>query len=244
MTAEFAIQVCGWLFGVPLEFLLVAALLRGEFKRFPFLFAYATVGLLTTLVEIPAKINAVMYPADKLLVRHFATIYWINEVILQAFMLAVVVSLMDRAATHLRSRRLARAVLVLGALLFAGTSFAVHHTPGMHILGLWMTDWTRDMNFGSAILDLLLWMMLLSSGRGDRRLLLISGALGLQFTGEAIGGAVRSLSIAQTVNSLQLAGSIIAMLADNACLYIWWRTFRPAPAVGGQAAQAPGEGVG
>jgi hypothetical protein len=229
MTAAFAIQVCGWLVGVPLEFLLVAVLLRGAYRRFPFVLAYASANLVTTLVEIPAKVNAVMHPEDRLVLKHFADIYWINEVILRAFILAVVISLIDQAASHLRSRRLARAGLIAGALLFAGVSFAAHYRPAMKFFGYWMTPWTRDLSFGSAILDLGLWTMLISSRRGDRRLLLISGALGMQFTGEAIGEAISSLSIAQTANSLNLAGSIITMLADLACLYVCWRTFRPSP---------------
>jgi len=230
MTAEFAIQVCGWLIGVPLEFLLVAALLRGAYRRFPFVFAYASALLVTTLVEIPAKVDAVMHPGDRLVLRHFAHIYWINEVILRAFILAAVISLIDQAATQLRSRRVARAGLILGALLFAGISFALQYRTSMKFFGVWMTPWTRDMNFGSALLDLGLWTMLISSRRSEHRLLLISGALGMQFAGEAIGEAISSLSIPQTVISLNLAGSIVIMVADLACLYVWWRTFRLAPA--------------
>ena len=230
MTAEFAIQVCGWLVGVPLEFLLVAALLRGDYRRFPFVFVYASANLVTTLVEIPANVNHMLDPQDPEIWKHFAHIYWINEVILRALILAVVISLIDQAATNVRSRRLVRAGLIVGALLFAGISFASHFRTEMKFFGYWMTPWTRDLNFRSAILDLGLWTMLISSRRGDRRLLLISGALGMQFAGEAIGYAISSLSIAQKMNSVELAGSIITMLADLACLYVWWRTFRRTPA--------------
>jgi hypothetical protein len=229
MTAEFAIQVCGWLVGVPLEFLVVAALLRGEYRRFPFVFAYATADLVTTLVEIPANVDHMLHSQDPQIWQHFAHIYWINEVVLRAFILAVVISLIDQAATHVRSRRLVRAGLIAGALLFAGISFALHYRPAMKFFGYWMVPWTRDLNFGSAILDLGLWTLLISSRGGDRRLLLISGALGMQFAGEAIGYALSNLSIAQTINSLELTGSIIAMLADLVCLYVWWRTFRRSP---------------
>ena len=207
----------------------MAALLRGEYRRFPFVFAFACALLVTTLVGIPANVNYVLHPHDPQLYRHFAKIYWINEGILQAFILAVVISLIDQAATQVRSRRLVRAALIVGALLFAGISFAAHYRPALKYFGYWMTPWTRDLSFGSAILDLGLWTLLISSRRGDRRLLLISGALGMQFTGEAIGEALQNLSIAQTVHSLELAGSIITMLAGLACLYVWWRTFRPSP---------------
>lgn len=229
MTAAFALQVCGWLAGVPLEVLLVAALLRGEYRRFPFVFAYASASLVITVVGIPANVNSALHPNDLQLLKHFAKIYWISEGILQALILALVISLIDQAGTHARSRRLPRAGLIIGAVLFAGISFAVHYRPTLRYFGYWITPWTRDLSFGSAILDLGLWALLISSRRGDRRLLLISGALGLQFTGEAIGEALQSLSIAHKVNSLNLAGSIITMLAGLACLYVCWRTFRPLP---------------
>lgn len=229
MTAKFAIQVCGWLVGVPLEFLLVAALLRGAYRQFPFVFAFASALMVTTLVEIPANVSSVLHPRDLQALKHFAKIYWINQVILQALILAVVISLIDQAATHVRSRRLVRAVLIVGAVLFAGISFASHYSPTMKFFGHWMTPWTRDLSFGSAILDLGLWGILISSRRGDRRVLLISGALGMQFAGEAIGEALQSLTIAKRINSLDLAGAIITMLAGLACLYVWWRTFRPVP---------------
>ena len=230
MTADFAIQVCGWLFGVPLQFLLVAALLRGAYRQFPLVFVYATVNLITTLIEIPANVNSVLHPADKSILKYFADVYWINEGILQALMLAVVISLIDQATTRVRSRRMVRAGLIAGAVLFVGISFAAHYEPHAKFFGYWMTPLTRDVNFGTAILDLGLWTLLISSRRGDRRLLLISGALGMQFAGEAIGEAVRSLSIAQTVSWMSKMGSVITMLADLSCLYVLWRTFRQSPA--------------
>jgi hypothetical protein len=231
MTAAFAPQVFGWLVGVPLEFLLVAALLRGEYRRFPVFFAYASALLVTTLVGIPAFLNYASHPKIHLISQHFAKIYWITEGILQALILAVVISLIDQATTTVRSRRLVRAGLIIGAVLFAGISFACHYRPALKYIGYWMAPWTRDLSFGSAILDLGLWTMLISSRRGDRRLLLISGALGMQFTGEAIGEALQSLSIARKVGSIAVAGSIITMLAGLACLYVCWRTFRPHPVV-------------
>ena len=229
MTAEFAIQVCGRLVGVPLEFLLVAALLRGAYRRFPFVFAFAIVLLVTTLVEIPANVNYALHPSDPQISKHFAKIYWIDQGILWVIILAVVISLIDQAATRVRSRRLVRAGLIVGALLFAGISFALHYQATLKYFGFWMAPWTRDLSFGSAILDLGLWTLLISSGRGDLRLLLISGGLGLQFAGEAIGAALQRLSIAHKLDSLNLAGSIITTLAGLACLYVWWRTFRLSP---------------
>jgi hypothetical protein len=108
-----------------------------------------------------------------------------------------------------------------------------------------MTPWTRDLNFGSAILDLGLWTLLVASREKDRLLLMLSGALGIQFTGEAIGGSLRNVAVAiygRTVQArpLILTGNVLMMAADLACMYIWWRAFREARAGAPQAYSPPG----
>jgi hypothetical protein len=222
--ATFILQVCGWLIGLPLQVLVVAALLRGSFKRFPFVFAYAVASLVITVIEIPSNVNYFITQDENVLL-HFAKIYWWDERILLVLVFVLVISLIHQALALTRSRQMVSAGLIAGALLFAVISFFIHHTP--HLSATW-TLVTRDMNFGAAILDVGLWSLLIASRRGDRRLLLISGALGLQFTGEAIGESIRNLSLAQEVKSVSLAGSVIVMLADLACLYVWWRTFSAA----------------
>ncbi len=64
------------------------------------------------------------------------------------------------------------------------------------------------------------------SRKGDRRLLMLSGALGMKFTGEAIGEALRGMSVPNRISLLSLTGSVVTMLAELVCLYVWWQTFR------------------
>ena len=227
MTPAFIIQVCGWLVGVPLQFLLVAALLRGAYRQFPFVFAYAVANLLTTAIEVPTNIDSVV-TGNKAVLAHFTKVYWIDEWVLQVLVFAVVISLFYPATAEARSRRIVRAGLITGAILFAGTSFFIHYSPTERNIGVWMTFWTRDLSFCAAFLDLALWAKLIASRERDPRLLLVSGALGMQLSGEAIGQAIRSLSIAETIGWVALFGSVVTMLADLACLYVWWRTFRTA----------------
>jgi hypothetical protein len=224
---NFIIQVCGWLVGLPLEVLVVSALVRGPYRLFPLVFVYAAATFVTTLVEIPPYTQSFLTGSAEIW-SHAAKIYWINEWILQVLVFAVVINLIDQATSGSRWRRVVRAGLAAGALLFAGTSFLIHYRPPPVKFGIWMTPWTMNLSFGAAILDMGLWMMLIASRKADRRLLLISGALGLQFTGEAIGEAIRNLSVPKMVEALSLTGSVVAMLADLACLYIWWQTFRAA----------------
>jgi len=216
----------GWLVGIPLEFLVVAALIRGPYRQFPLVFLFAATNLVTTLVEIPPYVQYFV-SGDASVWSHAARIYWVNECILQVLIFAVVISLIDQATSAGRRRHVMRAGLIAGALLFAGASLLIHYHPLVKY-GYWMTPWTRDLNVCTTVLDLALWAMLIASRQGDRRLLLISGALGMQFTGEAIGAAVRNLSVPKMVEALSITGSVVTMLVDMACLYVWWQAFRPA----------------
>jgi hypothetical protein len=110
--------------------------------------------------------------------------------------------------------------ILLGTVAFAGITFLIEFNPDPTI-GNWMTPWTRDLNFGAAILDLGLWAMLIGAREKDYRLLMISGALGIQFTGGAMGFALRGMS---TTGRL-IMGDVM-YLTNLACLYIWWQAFR------------------
>jgi hypothetical protein len=224
-TEKFAIQVCGWLIGIPLEILLIHALFRGPYRRYPMVFFYVVASFVTTLVEVPFNTEAWLSGNAEVL-RRAAKIYWIDDWILQFVVFAMVLSLIDQAILHSPWRRSMRTGLAAGAVLFASISFLVHYHPAPVKFGMWMTPWTRDLSVCATILDLALWMILIASRKKDGRLLLISGALGLRFTGDAIGEAVLSLSTPRMMEALALSGSVIVMLADLACLYFWWQTFR------------------
>jgi hypothetical protein len=224
-TGFFVLQMCGWLLGIPLEFLVVAALVRGAYRRFPFVFLYAVANLITTLVEIPPYVRYFL-TGDASIWRDASVIYWVDECVLQVLVFAVVISLIDQAASTGRRRRLMRAGVIAGAFLFAGVSLLIRYQPPPAKYGYWMTPWTVDLNVCTTVLDLALWAMLIASRKGDRRLLMISGALGMQFTGEVIGAALRNLSVPRKLEALSVAGSLVTMLANMACLYVWWQTFR------------------
>jgi len=222
---RFVLQVCGWAVGIPLEILVLVALLRGGYRRYPVVFFYLIAIFVTTLVDIPIRAQSLL-TRDAAVLRHAARVYWVNEWILQVLIFATVLSLIDLAISVSRWRRVMRSGLAAGALLFAGITFWIQYRPAPVSFGVWMTPWTRDLSFCAAILDLALWMILIASRKSDRRLLLICGALGMQFTAEAIGAAIANLSMAHTVEALALSGSVLAMAGNLLCLYVWWQTFR------------------
>jgi hypothetical protein len=224
---RFAILLCGLVMGLALQLLIIGALLRGGYRRFPFLFAYVIGDFLTTAVEVPSSMG--YHRGTQWAAVAFPAIHWFNDVVTQVLVYAVVMSLIYQATSKLRSRRVVRVSLIAGAMLFVGISFLIHWNPALNT-GSFMTPWTRDLNFCSAILDLALWALLIASREKDHRLLLLSGGLGIQFTGEAIGTSIVQLALRTRSHALSFSGGVVMVLADLLFLYIWWQALRAAPA--------------
>jgi hypothetical protein len=95
------LQVCAYLVGLPLQVLIIVALLRGEYRRYPFIFIYAVADLLTTILVIPYAIPyATATPAAK---KQFALLFWINERSCRSG-IPLVVSPVYMATEHMRPR--------------------------------------------------------------------------------------------------------------------------------------------
>jgi hypothetical protein len=223
---RFAIQICGLAIGLPLQLLIIGTLLRGGYRRFPFLFAYVIVDFLTTVVEVP---SAVGYDrGGQWAASAFPAVFWFNLVVMQVLVYAVVMSLIYQATGQLRSRRIVRVLLIAGAILFAGISYLIHWNPALNT-GSFMTPWIRDLNFCSSVLDLALWAMLIAAREKDQQLLMLSGGLGIQFAGEAMGRSIRQLALHTRSHAMSLTGAVLILLADLLFLYIWWQALRAAP---------------
>lgn len=221
---QFALQLIFWAIGLPLSVLVIAALLRGGYRLFPVLFAYQIVDFLMTVAGLPTYIEYYFYHDGGAKIR-MAQWFWWDEMLLQPLVYAVVVSLIYRATEKAPSRGLVRSALIGGAALVAGASFLYHYHPQIPN-GDWMAFWTRDLTFSSAILDLALWGLLLASRARSVQLLLVSGGLGIQFTGEAIGESLRSMAVQHRSHTLSFAGSFVTTLVDLLALYIIWQAFR------------------
>jgi hypothetical protein len=211
-------QVCAYLAGLPLQVLVISALIRGPWRRYPFILAWAMADFLTTAREIWPSLTYDSAPPQVL--RTFNDIYWVDERILQVLVFLMVISLVYEATRQMQPRRTLLLGTVLGTAAVAAITFSIHYNS--HILtGRWMTPWTRDLNFCAAILDFGLWTMLIGARERDFRLLMVSGALGIQFTGDAIGQSLRGMSA-----SVQAVGAAVIPWVNIACTYMMWQAFR------------------
>jgi len=204
---------------VALQILVIASLRRGVYKDYPFVLAYSLILLLTTLAD--ASMVSKLVPLSNTAKRLY---FYRDEAVRQFLLFIVVVSLIERAiqTTHFRAR--------IGVFLGLAGSCAVFLSLLAHsdsaTFTLWMTGVTRDLSFGSVVLTLLLWLIMLSSQKRDHLLLLITGGLGLQFTGEAIGQSLRQISV--QYHAALLPGNLLASISHIIRLYIWLEAFRRA----------------
>jgi hypothetical protein len=223
-----ALQMIGYAIGLPLHLMVINAMRREGYRKYPFLFLYVIADFVTTVVEIQPSLA---YDGGNAAARRrWAQIYWIDEGIIQAIVFMLVLSLVYRASARLAPRRTILVLLVVAFLAISGISYAVHHDPTLNT-GKWITPWVRDVNFSAAVLDLALWAMLIGSPKRDYQLLMISGALGIQFTAGAIAPALREIS-----HSLWVPTAVLVMVANLTTLYILWQIFR-VPGRGGKAAR-------
>ncbi len=220
-----AFQIAAYLIGLPLGLMIMAVLLRGQWKQYPFVFAYVLGDFLTTVLEIQPGLQYENATAQAK--KSFALLYWWNERLMQVLVFLLIISLIYRATAHQKTRHILLLGVICGILLFAGVTLFIYYDPGSGHLGRWITPWLRNLNFCAAILDLGLWALLIGSPRKNYRLLMVSGALGIQLTGSAIGQAARQL----THSSVQVTAYFMPV-STLLCLYILWRAFRsPSPPV-------------
>jgi hypothetical protein len=211
-----ALQYSAWAIGLWLNFLVIAVLARGSFRQYPFVFAYSLALFVSTLMQI--GLQALPKPT-------WENFYWKNEIVLEIVLFCVVISFLDEAARSSRRKILQRHWLITAAALVFLVSYFIRRNP--EHLNLQMTLISRDLNICATILDLILWVLLAAARRPDRRLMLLSGGLGLQFTGAIMGESLRHLS--RDYRWLLMPGTLLEVVTDLLSLYIWWRALRTAP---------------
>jgi hypothetical protein len=222
----FAVQLCSYLIGVPLQLLTIRAMLRGGFRAYPLVFAYLIAAVLTTAIEMPLSLAYYSNNTPET-ARTFARWYWRDEALIEVLIFAVVINLIYLATSKLESRRIVRSLLISGGVLFVGTTFLINYEPNpKQFFGVWATHWVSQLKFCAAILDLALWAMLIAARKKDYRLLMLSCGLGIMFTGGAIGESLRNLASTNEHHVLSSIGGLIVLIADTILLYIWWRAFR------------------
>jgi hypothetical protein len=226
-------QICTYVLWFPMQVLVISSIWRAGARRFILFLAYSVVSLLVAFAQIPASVARFQH---RTMAPWYTLVHSVGQGITYALALAVVLNLIHRASESATGRNILRLVVNLGSLAMVGVSLFFHYDSRLTI-EKWVIPWTRDLNFMAAILDLVLWSLLLASRKKDNRLLMLTAGLGIMFAGETIGSALQTMAIRYRSTLLVYTSVPFVLGVDLAFMYIWWQAFRK------ESAQAKTAGV-
>jgi len=211
-------------------------LLRGHARRYGVILAYVGWALLSDLALTMADVFYYGALPDQQR-RPYDRLYWINEVTADLLQFLVVVVLTYQATPEGPRRRSVGRLLTGVAVVAMALPFVLFHpnfTPWP--TGEWFNSAGESLNFGAAIMNLVLWAALIASRRRDPQLLRVSAGLGVLVTGTAMAYGLRHLIPPGALRSLP---NLFLMLTQLAGWTIWGWAFWPAA----KPRQAPSEAL-
>lgn len=212
-------------------FLLVIFLALGPTRRFWVVLLYvswelfATAGL--TFADLHLNGTAQMDLATATNAsRLYAKLYWTNDVTVDLLRFVLVLVLIYKVAGISKPMLgrllsgLVLAMIILPFLLFRSTFQLPYPTAE------WFNSTSQLLNFGAAIMNIILWGALIQSKRHDPQILAVSVGLGVLVTGTAISYGLRHFV---SHGAFTAAFNLFLNLTQLGVWAIWCRAFWPAP---------------
>jgi hypothetical protein len=211
--------------------LVLILLLRHPFGKFPALLGYVSWELISNVVltsyDQIYKGAAAGTGASADAVRWYARLYWGNDVIVDLFRFILVIVLIYRATSGgvrspLVGRILAGVIgitMVLPLFLFPMGSQAWPRSS-------WFNSTSEMLNFGAAIMNVVLWGALVANRKRDPQIAIVSVGLGVVVTGAAISYGLRHFFPVEA----RFLPNLFLMLTQLAGWTLWCRAFWLAPA--------------
>ncbi|HEY4362268.1 MAG TPA: hypothetical protein VGN17_14935 [Bryobacteraceae bacterium] len=198
-----------------LELYLVLLLLRGPFRKYPLFFAYAIAQVLGDSLEAYVYYH---YGHDS---RIYRTCYWTTEGTSALMLFLVVISFTYEALRGNPLLAKAGRILATIAVLISVSPFVLFHSRIFSYR--WFNSTDQMLNFGCAIMNLVLWGALLANRHRDSQLLAISMGLGIVATSSGVVWGAR-LWVADT-NRWPL--DTFGVLMKVGALLLWCWVLRP-----------------
>ncbi len=197
-----------------LQVFILNAMLRNGARRYWLLLLYVVSLFLSTAVLMLSMSGSSGWSRDAF------RFFWISEVVQQALVYCAIISFIHQHLSSGNTRSPMTRWLIVGAAAILLTILTVHKGPS---LNAWMTPASRDLSFVATILNLVLWTVLLRDPRRNQRLLVVSGGLGVQLAGSAIGQGLRVLW--EVSKAFATLGNFIGSITYLLSLYIIFRAF-------------------
>jgi hypothetical protein len=206
---------------IALQFVLLVLLLRSSIRKYPALTVYTLGGLIADPMEI------IVYYRLGWRSSLYHTVYWTDHIMLDLLLILVVVACTYHALGEGQFR--ATAVKALGTVMTVAIvlPFALlrYHNGKLHghFDSQWFNHTSQILNFGAALMNLVLWTALLSNRKRDPKLVTLSIGLGIVTSTEAIAWGVRQWLSEQN----RWPVDSFVMLAHIASLILWCWVFKP-----------------
>src|SRR5271163_583102 len=208
-------------------------LLRGPIRSFKLLFAYVTWEFLANLAltvadklyngsgTLTPNSTSSQHPQQGQVQFLYSHIYWTNDVLVDLLRFSLVIGFTYRAVAN-GPMRVALGRLLAGVMLVViGLPFVLYHpkfTPWPQ--NTWFNSTSELLNFGAAVMNLVLWGTLVASKQRDRQLLTVSAGLGVVVTGAAISYGLHYFIPPGTCRTVY---QLFLMLTQIAGWLIWCR---------------------
>src|SRR5579864_235022 len=199
-----------------LQLVVIVFLLQGPFRKYPLVLAYSLTRLATSLLEI-----LVAHQVGKRTAL-FHQLYYSDRVVLNLVLFLMVTTIIYQLLAGSPQRPMIGKLLmgIVGAvlllpLLVLSRPFTIH----------WLDGMSQFLYFGSGIMTLALWTVLVGSRSRDSQLLKFTMGLGVAMTGAAI-----SFGLRLWMRSPQLVWmpNLFLQLTHVAGVLAWCWAFRPA----------------
>jgi hypothetical protein len=209
-------------------------LLRGPSRKFWALLVYVVWELFSNvaLTSFDLLYNGAVVGANasKEAVRWYSRLYWSSVVITDVlrFLLVIGLTYMATSAGPKRSSvgRMLSGIVVVALVLPFFLFPMFPNGPKAWIEASWFNSTSELLNFGAAIMNLVLWGVLIADRKRDPQLAVVSLGLGVVVTGAAISHGFGHLLSAE----VQFRPNLFLMLTQLAGWGIWCRAFWPAHA--------------
>ena len=199
-----------------LQLVVIVFLLQGAFRKFPLVLAYSLARLATSVVEV-----LVFHQGGKK-TAVFRRLYYFDRVALNLILFLMVTAIIFRLLQGNPERSTMGKALtgVVGAVLLL--PFLVLSRP---FTSHWLDGMSQFLYFGSGVMTLALWTVLIRSRSHDSQLLKFTAGLGVAMTGAAV-----SFGLRQWMHSPHLLWmpNLLLQLTHVAGVLAWCLAFRPA----------------
>jgi hypothetical protein len=228
-------------------FSVILLLLRGPFRKFWALLVYVVWELISLLIlasfDLINNAATVGANASGPAIRLYSRLYWSNDVIVDVLRFLLVIWLTYRATSGGPKRtsigRMLSGIVVVALalpfLLFPMFPMGPKAWPEAS----WFNSTSELLNFGAAIMNLVLWGVLLADRKRDPQVTVVSVGLGVVVTGAAISYGLRHLIPFEAV----FIPNLFLMLTQLAGWSIWCKAFWPARNPGPALDPTPGNAM-